>query len=154
MNEFLKNIINNFFEFDEIDYYDDNISSNQEKNYNYKKLLYLIGFISLTLISIYVLYTLNNNFNTSNLSHLSNLNEIGEKLYKLSAELSNSSTVCSWEIIHQILKDVEKGDILKLINELELLKEMNIANPGKFSTNSNSFEKSLIKLIKFFKDIS
>ena len=152
MNEYLKIIINNFFEIDDIS---DDISINQEKSYNYKNLLYLVGFISLTLISIYVLYVLNiNDFNTSNLSHLTNLNEIGEKLYKLSAELSNSSTVCSWEIIHKILKEVEKGDILKLINELELLKEMNIANPGKFSTNSNSFEKSLIKLIKFFKEIS
>ena len=123
----------------------------------WSNLFYVIGIISLVGVSIY-LY--NSDFfiisqNINKIGHLRELDDIGNILYNLSAELSKSCTVRSWEIIHKVLKDLEKDSFngLELITELEKLKKINILFPGHFSTNHNSFEKSLIKLINFLKEL-
>lgn len=147
MNEYLKIIIKSFIQIE-----DDQLVEIIEQ-FNYKNLLLiliLLGFLGGGF------YFLNTDLNLcNNIGHLKELNEIGNTLYKLSAELSNSSTVCSWEIIHKVLKDLEKEpfNILKLIGELEKLRQMHLASPGQFSTNSISFEKSLVKLINFLKEL-
>lgn len=123
----------------------------------WSNLFYTVGIISLIGISIYLYnndwFTLGQHINK--IGHLKELDNIGNIIYKLSAELSKSSTVQSWEIIHKVLKDLEKDsfDGLELITELEKLKKINILFPGQFSTNQDSFEKSLIKLINFLKEI-
>ena len=123
----------------------------------WSNLFYVIGIISLLGISIYLYnndwFTINSHINK--IGHLKNIDDIGNLLYKLSAELSKSSTVRSWEIIHNVLKELEKDSFnsLELITELEKLKKINILFPGQFSTNHDSFEKSLTKLINFLKEI-
>ena len=132
----------------------------QKTNFNlitWSNLFYVIGIISLVGIGIYLYnndwFTISQHINK--ISHLSELDDIGNILYKLSSELSKSCTVRSWEIIHKVLKDLEKDsfDGLELITELEKLKKINILFPGQFSTNHDCFEKSLIKLINFLKEI-
>jgi|SRR5687767_3841412 len=124
---------------------------------SWSNLFYIIGIISLVGVSIYLYnndwFTLSQHINK--IGHLKELDDIGNILYKLSTELSKSCTVRSWEIIHKVLKDLEKDsfDSLELITELEKLKKINKLFPGQFSTNHDSFEKSLIKLINFLKEI-
>lgn len=131
---------------------------NQRTNLiNWSNLFYVIGIISLIGISFYLYNNdwLNISQHINNIGHLKKLDDIGNILYKLSTELSKSSTVRSWEVIHNILKDLEKGSFnsLELIARLEKLKKDNVLFPGQFSTNHISFEKSLIKLIIFLKGI-
>lgn len=168
MKEYIKFIIKNFIKLNndllenqmitEEDINETEKVQNQETNLmTWSNLFYIIGIISLVGISIYLYnndwFTLSQNINK--IGHLKELDNIGNILYKLSTELSKSSTVRSWEIIHKVLKDLEKDsfDSLELITELEKLKKINILFPGQFSTNQDSFEKSLTKLINFLKEI-
>lgn len=162
MNKYIKNIIKSFIELDEeLLEESEKLLKNKEDNDNYfitwSNLYYLIGIVSMIGISFYLYhngwFTFNDNIN--NIGHLKQLDEIGEMIYKLSTEISKSCTVKSWETIHKVLKDLDtnKVDRVAIINELENLKKMNIEFPGQFSQNSECFEKSLIKLINFLKEI-
>lgn len=168
MKEYIKFIIKNSIELDDdilenqIKIEDDinEIEKVQKQKTNlitWSNLFYIIGIISLIGISIYLYnndwFIINEHINK--IGHLKELDDIGNILYKLSTELSKSCTVKSWEIIHKILKDLEKEsfDGLEMITELEKLKKINTLFPGQFSTNHDSFEKSLIKLINFLKEI-
>jgi len=119
-------------------------------------LLYIISIISLIGLSYYLF--INNFFdlslNIKNIGHLKDLDNDGILLYKLSAELSKSSTVKSWDVIHKVLKDLDESsvNVLELITELEKLRKLNSLLPGDFSTNQDSFDKSLFKLINFLKE--
>lgn len=159
-----------FIEFIESNNISLEIPKIEEKNLEIKKiedpnknlitlnnLLYILGIISLIGFSIFLYnngwFNLNENINK--IGHLNELDAIGITLYKLSVELSKSCTVFSWESIHLVLKslDSESFNGLELITELEKLNKLNKLFPGKYSTNSESFEKSLINLINFLKKI-
>lgn len=158
MNKYIKILIKNFINLDEELIEETEIETETETNYiTWSNLYYIIGILSIIGISFYLYnygwFSFNENIN--NISHLKELDEIGKTIYKLSTEVSKSSTVQGWDIIHKVLKDLNTNSInrIQIIDELENLKEMNIKFPKEFSTNHVCFEKSLIKLINFLKEI-
>ncbi len=161
---YLIHIFNSFFfeNNQELVTLDENLKQNEDLNLKketyYYNLTYLLSFL---LIIILIGYFYNNNLsifdinNVFKIGHLEQFGINGDIIFRLSGEISKSSTVRGWDIIHEILKKMNKNNINKvdIINELETLKKLNLESPGIFSLHSESFEKSLTKLIDFLNEI-
>ncbi len=157
-NELIDSLVNNNTE--KIDLIDNKINIVNNNKQFFLNFSYLIGFFLILGINIYLYNNgwfsfLDSSDKISKVGHFIDMNIIGNTLFKLSAEISKFCTVKSWDIIHNILKNLEKDSYNKqqIITELENLQDLNLKFPDEFSLNSDSFEKCLIKLINFLKEV-